>query len=107
MVIAGVLQHLQIADDIKSKVTLEKDGPHVVALVASGGVELGITQTSIALSKPGLTYVGTLPRDVLGDQLWGVGAYAIGVVTGGQGTRGCTSPGAIHVVSSGGSRTEG
>ena len=82
MVITGVLQRLQIVDDIKSKVTLEKDGPHVVALVASGGAELGMTQTSIALSKPGLTYVGTLPKDVLGDQLWGVGAYAIGVVTG-------------------------
>lgn len=82
MMISGVLQRLQIVDDIKAKVILEKDGPHVVALVAAGGAELGMTQTSIALSKPGLTYVGTLPRDVVGDQLWGAGAYAIGVVTG-------------------------
>jgi len=82
IVVAGLLQRLKITDAVNAKAILVKNGKQVVAKVAKGDAEVGITQTSIARSSADVTYVGTLPKDALSDKFWNIGTYVVGVVNG-------------------------
>jgi molybdate transport system substrate-binding protein len=82
IVVSGMLEQLGISRAINAKAMLARDGREVVALVASGKAQIGMTQTTMARSRSDVSYVGTLPRDALSSEVWGAGAYTIGIVAG-------------------------
>jgi molybdate transport system substrate-binding protein len=61
--VAGLLDRLGIAEEIKPKARL-KTGGHVSDLVVSGEAEIGIHQISEIVSEPGVTLVGPLPAAI-------------------------------------------
>jgi molybdate transport system substrate-binding protein len=61
--IAGLLERLGIADEIKPKAKLKKGG-HVSDLVISGEAEIGVHQISEIVSEKGVTLVGPLPAAI-------------------------------------------
>lgn len=61
--IAGLLDKLGIAAEIKPKAKLKKGG-HVADLVASGEAELGLHQISEILAVKGVHLVGPLPAEI-------------------------------------------
>jgi molybdate transport system substrate-binding protein len=61
--VAGLLDRLGLADEIKPKARL-KMGGHVSDLVVSGEAEIGIHQISEIVSEPGVTLVGPLPAAI-------------------------------------------
>jgi len=72
---AQVLEKLGIAADMKAKSKLVPAG--VVAVLAKGEAELGITQVSLIVGTPGLELVGPLPTEL---QHYTV--FSAGIVTG-------------------------
>ena len=60
--VAGLLDKLGIADQIKPKAKLQKGG-HVSDLVKAGEAEIGIHQISEIVGQAGVTLVGPLPKD--------------------------------------------
>ena len=79
--VAGLLDKLGIADQVKPKAKL-KQGGHVSDLVKSGEAEIGIHQISEIVSEQGVTLVGPLPAEI---QNYTV--YAVGLQHGRQGRR--------------------
>jgi molybdate transport system substrate-binding protein len=73
--VAGLLEKLGIADQIKPKAKLQQGG-HVSDLVKAGTAEIGIHQISEIVGQPGVTLVGPLPAEI---QNYTV--YAVGVST--------------------------
>ena len=61
--IAGLLDRLGIAAEIKPKAKL-KQGGHVADLIASGEAELGLHQISEILAVKGVRLVGPLPAEI-------------------------------------------
>ena len=61
--VAGLLDKLGIAGEIKPRAKLKKGG-HVADLVASGEVELGLHQISEILAVKGVHLVGPLPAEI-------------------------------------------
>jgi molybdate transport system substrate-binding protein len=70
--IAGLLDKLGIADQIKPKAKLKKGG-HVSDLVKSGEAEIGIHQNSEIVGQAGVTLVGPLPKDIQNYTTYAVG----------------------------------
>jgi molybdate transport system substrate-binding protein len=73
--VAGLLEKLGIAEEIKPKARL-KQGGHVSDLVKAGEAELGIHQISEIVSESGVTLVGPLPPEIQNYT-----TYAIGLST--------------------------
>ncbi len=61
--VAGLLDRLGIADQVKPKVKL-KHGGHVADLIVSGDAELGIHQISEIVPVKEVTLVGPLPAEI-------------------------------------------
>jgi molybdate transport system substrate-binding protein len=61
--VAGLLERLGIADQIKPKAKL-KQGGHVSDLVKDGSAEIGIHQISEIVGQAGVTMVGPLPAAI-------------------------------------------
>ena len=61
--VAGLLEKLGIADQIKPKAKL-KQGGHVSDLVKDGTAEIGIHQMSEIVGQAGVTLVGPLPAEI-------------------------------------------
>ena len=61
--VAGLLERLGIAEDIKSKVT-QPESDIVSELVAKGEVELGLVVITQILTTPGVELVGPLPPEI-------------------------------------------
>jgi molybdate transport system substrate-binding protein len=61
--VAGVLEHLGIAEAVKSKVT-RPESDIVSELVAKGEVELGMVVITQILTTPGVDLVGPLPPEI-------------------------------------------
>ena len=61
--VAGLLDKLGIAEQVKPKAKL-KQGGHVSDLVKSGEAEIGIHQISEIVSEKGVTLVGPLPAEI-------------------------------------------
>jgi molybdate transport system substrate-binding protein len=72
--VAGLLEKLGIADQIKSKARLKKGG-YVADLVVSGEAEIGIHQISEIVPVKEVTLVGPLPAEI---QNYTVYAAAVG-----------------------------
>jgi molybdate transport system substrate-binding protein len=74
--VAGLLDKLGIAEQIKPKAKLQKGG-HVSDLVKAGEAEIGIHQTSEIVGQAGVTLIGPLPKDIQNYT-----TYAVGVSSG-------------------------
>jgi len=61
--VAGLLDKLGIANEIKPKAKLKKGG-HVSDLVKAGEAEIGIHQISEIAGQPGVTLIGPLPAEI-------------------------------------------
>jgi molybdate transport system substrate-binding protein len=61
---AKVLDHLGIADEMKSKTVFAPRASEVGALVARGEAEIGVLQFQLLFSVPGIDIVGPLPGDL-------------------------------------------
>ena len=70
--VAGLLDKLGIADQVKPKAKL-KQGGHVSDLVKSGEAEIGIHQISEIVSEQGVTLVGPLPAEIQNYTVYVVG----------------------------------
>ncbi len=70
--VAGLLDKLGIANEIKPKAKL-KQGGHVSDLVKSGEAEIGIHQISEIVSEQGVTLVGPLPAEIQNYTTYAVG----------------------------------
>jgi molybdate transport system substrate-binding protein len=70
--VAGLLDKLGIAEQIKLKAKLQKGG-HVSDLVKTGEAEIGIHQTSEIVGQAGVTLVGPLPKDIQNYTTYAVG----------------------------------
>jgi molybdate transport system substrate-binding protein len=70
--VAGLLDKLGIAAEIKPKAKL-KQGGHVSDLVKSGEAEIGIHQISEIVSESGVTLVGSLPSEIQNYTTYAVG----------------------------------
>src|SRR3954471_23839965 len=70
--VAGLLNKLGIAEQIKPKAKLQKGG-HVSDLVKAGEAEIGIHQTSEIVGQRGVTLVGPLPKDIQNYTTYAVG----------------------------------
>ncbi|MEI8151481.1 MAG: molybdate ABC transporter substrate-binding protein [Hyphomicrobiales bacterium] len=73
--VAGLLDKLGIADQVKPKAKLQKGG-HVSDLVKSGEAEIGIHQNSEIVGQAGVTLVGPLPKDIQNYTTYAVGLSA-------------------------------
>jgi molybdate transport system substrate-binding protein len=74
--VAGLLDKLGIANEIKPKAKL-KQGGHVSDLVVSGEAAIGVHQISEIVSEKGVTLVGPLPAAIQNYTI-----YAVGLGTG-------------------------
>jgi molybdate transport system substrate-binding protein len=70
--VAGLLDKLGIAEQIKPKAKLQKGG-HVSDLVKAGEAEIGIHQTSEIVGQAGVTLIGPLPKDIQNYTTYAVG----------------------------------
>jgi molybdate transport system substrate-binding protein len=73
--IAGLLDKLGIAADVKPKAKLKKGG-YVADLIKSGEAELGLHQISEILAVPGVTLVGPLPAEIQNYTVYAAGVSA-------------------------------
>jgi molybdate transport system substrate-binding protein len=73
--VAGLLEKLGIAEQIKPKAKLKRGG-HVADLVVSGEAEIGIHQISEIVSEKGVTLVGPLPAEIQNYTTYVVGLSA-------------------------------
>jgi molybdate transport system substrate-binding protein len=70
--VAGLLDKLGIAPQIKPKAKLQKGG-HVSDLVKAGTAEIGIHQMSEIVGQSGVTLVGPLPAEIQNYTTYAVG----------------------------------
>jgi molybdate transport system substrate-binding protein len=68
--VARVFQQLDIADRLKSQITLAAGGDITEVTLAQGKGSLGITQVSEIVQKPGAQYVGPLPDALQNDTVF-------------------------------------
>ena len=61
---AGLIDRLGIADDVKKKASLQPGGSGVAAAVANGSAEVGITFISELLPNKGVKVVGPIPQPI-------------------------------------------
>ena len=73
--VAGLLDRLGIAEQIKPKAKLQKGG-HVSDLVKAGEAEIGIHQNSEIVGQAGVTLVGPLPKEIQNYTTYVVGLSA-------------------------------
>jgi molybdate transport system substrate-binding protein len=74
---AGELDRMGIAQAVNAKAVLRRGSHEIVAAVAQGEAELGVTFISTIVSTPGLKVAGLLPPPLLG-----VEAFSAGRLTG-------------------------
>ena len=73
LAMAQLLDRLGIRQDVDAKAKLTSGGAAFLPLVVSGEAELGITQKTIAMGKPGIVIVGPIPRELEGDLIYSAG----------------------------------
>jgi molybdate transport system substrate-binding protein len=73
---AGELARLGIADAVNAKAVLRRGSHEIVAAVAKGEAELGVTFISTIVSTPGLKVAGPLPPPLLGTERFSAGLLA-------------------------------
>jgi molybdate transport system substrate-binding protein len=73
--VAGLLDKLGIAAEVKPKAKLQKGG-HVSDLVKTGEAEIGIHQNSEIVGQAGVTLVGPLPKEIQNYTTYAVGLSA-------------------------------
>ena len=80
---AGLLERLGIADEIRAKATILSSG-YTASLLASGAVDLAIQQVSELMVVDGVEIVGRLPAELGGDSVFSAGTF-IGASNAAQG----------------------
>ena len=70
---AGELARLGIADAVNAKALLRRGSHEIVATVAKGEAELGITFVSTIVSTPGVKVAGLLPPPLAGEERFAAG----------------------------------
>ena len=73
---AGELERLGIAEAVNAKAVLRRGSHEIVAAVAKGEAELGVTFISTIVSTPGLKVAGPLPPPLLGTERFSAGVLA-------------------------------
>jgi molybdate transport system substrate-binding protein len=73
LAMAQLLDRMAIRQEIDTKAKLTSGGAAFLPLLVSGEAELGITQKTIALGKPGIVIVGSIPRELEGDLIYSAG----------------------------------
>jgi molybdate transport system substrate-binding protein len=69
----GELARMGIADAVNAKAVLRRGSHEIVAAVAKGEAELGITFVSTIVSTPGVKVAGVLPPPLLGEEKFSAG----------------------------------
>lgn len=80
---AGLLERLGIADEIRAKATILSSG-YTASLLESGTVDLAIQQVSELMVVDGVEIVGRLPAELGGDSVFSAGLF-IGAPNAAQG----------------------
>jgi molybdate transport system substrate-binding protein len=62
--VAGLIENMGIADQVKPKLRLGKGGDVTVVTLKQGKGAIGMTQISEIVGKPGADFVGPLPEEV-------------------------------------------
>jgi molybdate transport system substrate-binding protein len=106
--VAGLLDKLGIADQVKPKAKLKKGG-HVADLIVSGEAELGIHQISEIVPVKGVTLVGPLPSEIQNYTTYaaGIGASAKQAEAAKALIKALTGPAAANVLKSRGMEAAG
>jgi molybdate transport system substrate-binding protein len=69
----GELARMGIADAVNAKAVMRRGSHEIVATVARGEAELGITFVSTIVSTPGVKVAGVLPPPLLGEEKFAAG----------------------------------
>ena len=69
----GELALMGIADAVNAKAALRRGSHEIVATVANGDAEIGITFVSTIVSTPGVKVAGVLPPPLLGEEKFSAG----------------------------------
>jgi molybdate transport system substrate-binding protein len=73
--LSGLFQRLDIADELKSKITQIK-GDSIGAVIARGEAEIGFQQVSELLPVTGIDYLGPLPAEIQEVTVFSAGLHA-------------------------------
>ena len=106
--VAGLLDKLGIADQVKPKAKLKKGG-YVADLIASGEAELGIHQISEIVTVKEVTLIGPLPAEIQNYTVYaaGIGAGAKDAEAAKALIKALTGPAAAAVLKSKGMEAAG
>ncbi len=74
--IAGLLQRMGIADELKPRIKQTQPGNPVGEVIARGDAEIGFQQISELLPIAGIDYIGPLPADIQHITVFAAGIHA-------------------------------
>ena len=83
---AGLIERIGVAEQVKPKAVIAATGTEVGGLVASGKVELGVSQLNELMAVPGVEVLGPLPGE-----LQSYTAFHAGVASGAKNAQGATA----------------
>jgi molybdate transport system substrate-binding protein len=74
--LAGLLERLGIAAEMKPRIKLLSPGPPLYKSVAAGEIDIGFEQISLILEQPSIEFIGPLPATIQNYTLFAAGVVA-------------------------------